>query len=200
MPDRRKSTAPPPDKDQVRDALRRAAAAVPSTPPPPSKEEMLFELRRKAAQRAQEEHEAHFKPARPPAAVPPVIDPAAWERFPAFRETLLLRYANPEHNAALRALGDLLFDLSVECGGAPVFHDLPGLYTWHEMAAAAADLRHLQGFLGMVGEEQEGADPGRPADAELIRLAKLAARLTSRVGKIADAIDAALPPQQTGAA
>lgn len=44
----------------------------------------------------------------------------------------------------------------------------------HELAAAAADLRYLQGFLLSVAEEGEDAEHAWPNDAELIQLTRLA--------------------------
>ncbi len=128
----------------------------------------------------------------PAVAFPPTIAPEAWEDFPAFRETLLLHYSNPEYNAALRALGAMLYEIALEAIRNPVFPDLPGLFTRHELAAAAGDLRCLQGFLTMAAEGQ--GDPDDPDDAELLRLTKLAARLAVRVGKIAAAIEGAVRP------
>ncbi len=130
----------------------------------------------------------------PAVAFPPIVDPAHWFDFPTFRETLLLHYSNPEYNAALRAIGAMLHEVALESGINAVFPDLPGLFTRHELAAVAADLRHLEGFLGMVGEEQEDADARDPDKAELVQLSKLAARLALHVGKVAAAIEAAVRP------
>jgi hypothetical protein len=48
-------------------------------------------------------------PEDPPlAATPPVIDPAAWEDYPAFRETFLMYFTPPGYAAALRTVGEML--------------------------------------------------------------------------------------------
>ena len=50
------------------------------------------------------------------------------------------------------------------------------------------DLRHVEGFLWMVSEE----DPDPYEQRELVRLCRLARRLSARVGKVAAAIEGAL--------
>ena len=47
------------------------------------------------------------------AAAPPVIDPPSWEAFPVFRETFLAYFTRPKHAAALRGMGDLLFEMTL---------------------------------------------------------------------------------------
>ena len=128
----------------------------------------------------------------PTPAAPPAIDPSRWEDFPAFRETFLLHYTAPGYNAALRGLGTMLFELALEAGHGPLFPALPGPSVRHELAAAAGDLRHLQGFLATVAAEQEGADPDDPDDADLRRLSKVAARLAPQVERIAAAVEEAV--------
>ena len=70
--------------------------------------------------------------------------------------------------------------------------DQPGWYTRHELAAVAADLRHLQGFLGMVSDELEGLDEYDEQDRPARRLVRLAARAAERIGKIAAALEEAV--------
>jgi len=134
----------------------------------------------------------HLQSTAPGPVAPPPLDPARWEDTPAFRETFLLHYTKPDYNAALRALGAMLSNLALEAGGCPVFPSLPLPHTRHELAAAAGDLRHLQGFLTMVGEEQEDVDSHFPDEAEKIRLSRLAARLAPRVAKIAATLEEAV--------
>jgi hypothetical protein len=131
-----------------------------------------------------------------PTVVPPVVDAADWEEYPTFRETFLLRFTDPEINAAFRAVGGALFSIMLD--GGVLFTSPPGLFARHELAAAAADLRHLQGFFLNVAEEGENADPDLPRDAELIRLTRLAARLAKQVGKLADKIAEALAARPAG--
>jgi hypothetical protein len=49
-----------------------------------------------------------------PPALPPILDPAAWEDFPVFRETFLAFFTEPPYNAALRIFGRLLHELVLE--------------------------------------------------------------------------------------
>src|SRR6476661_6795604 len=89
----------------------------------------------------------------PPPAVPPAIDPASWEDFPAFRETFLMYVTPPGYSTALRAMGEMLYSLLLD---SPA--EWPGWVessTRTEMRAAVADLRHIQGFLASVGRERE---------------------------------------------
>ena len=51
-----------------------------------------------------------------PAVSPPTIDPARWEDFPVFRETFLRWFTDPAHNAALRSVGALLFEMVLARG------------------------------------------------------------------------------------
>jgi len=98
----------------------------------------------------------------------PRIDPAQWEEHEGFRETLLLHYTDPEANETLRRLGKLMSDLSLE--SAPSWpHHYPEGETRAELAAALADLRHLQGFLAAVRREHEISSLSE-ADEELLSL------------------------------
>jgi hypothetical protein len=100
------------------------------------------------------------------AAIPPIIDPTAFEDFPALRECFLLYVTDPEANAALRAGALLLYDLTLE-----YWHHWPahpeGLIR-AQLRAAVADMRHIQGFLADV-ERQEDADSAH--EAHLCRIA-----------------------------
>ncbi|HVR97051.1 MAG TPA: hypothetical protein VMW27_10575, partial [Thermoanaerobaculia bacterium] len=81
----------------------------------------------------------------PPAAVPPVIPPDAWERYPVFRESFLLYVSEPSFNAALRTAADHFFLMLLE--SYQRWPAWPESSTRTEMRAAVADMRHLQGFL-----------------------------------------------------
>jgi len=118
-----------------------------------------------------------------PAAVPPTIDPDAWERFPAFRETFMMYITPPGFSEAIRTTGEMLYSLMLE---APA--TWPGWAessTRTEMRAAAADLRHLQGFLASVGREREASS----LDAEDAYLSGIAARLARQIGHAAAGIE-----------
>jgi|GEM_PF-533877 len=119
-------------------------------------------------------------------AIPPVIDPAVWEDFPVFRETFLMYVTDPAYNAALRIFGRLLHELVLE-----YYHHWPNWLegvTATELRAAVADLRHLEGYLGAVGREQEEASLTEPEMA----LSRLAARQAGELTRIADEIEQAL--------
>ena len=47
-------------------------------------------------------------------AVPPLIEPSAWEDFPAFRETFLMYFTETPANSALRIFGRLFHELVLE--------------------------------------------------------------------------------------
>jgi hypothetical protein len=132
--------------------------------------------------------------APPVAVVPPVLTPDQWEDQPCFRETFLLHFSKPEYNAALRGVSVALFDVTLSSHLDTLQPDQPGPYVRHELAAAAADLRHLQGFLGMVSESEEGLDEYDEQDRPARRLVRLAARAAVRIGKIAAALEEAVRP------
>jgi hypothetical protein len=119
----------------------------------------------------------------PESTSPPAVDPAAWEAFPAFRETFLMYVTPPGHAAAIRGFGEMLYTLLLET--PPEWPDWPESSTRTEMRAAAADLRHLQGFLGSVGQERE-ASSLNPEDAYL---SNIAAKLSRQLGKVAEWIE-----------
>jgi hypothetical protein len=119
-------------------------------------------------------------------ATPPRIIPAAWEDFPAFRETFLMYFTEPPANAALRVVGRLLHELVLE-----YYHhwpEWPAGVTATEMRCALADLRHLEGFLSAVGREHEEAALSEPDTA----LSILAGRLAGEVTRIAEEIESAI--------
>jgi hypothetical protein len=125
------------------------------------------------------------EPEQPPA-VPPIIDPAAWEDFPVFRETFLLYVTDPAYNTALRIFGRLLHEMVLE-----YYRHWPNWLegvTATELRAAVADLRHLEGYLGAVGREHEEASLTEPEMA----LSRLAARYSGGLARIADEIEQAL--------
>jgi len=129
----------------------------------------------------------------PPAAVsPPTIDPARWEDFPTFRESFLRWFTEPTANAALRSFGVVLFDLILEANR--VQPDQPEGITRHDLRAALADLRAVEGFLACIGRELEDLDEGDPEDADAWRLCELAEELARKVAKVAVAIEGALAP------
>ncbi len=118
----------------------------------------------------------------------PRIDPSQWEEHEGLRETLLRHYTDPEANATLRRLGDLLLTLSLEC--APSWPHHPESETRSELRAALADLRHLQGFLAEVGQEHVVSSLLADDDA----LSRFAERQAQKLSRIADEIEQAVGP------
>jgi len=115
------------------------------------------------------------------AAVPPVVDPEDFHSFEGFRETTLSLFTDPEHNAALRATGRLIYAMAAELSGEP---PEPEGNPRHQLRAAVADLRFLQGFLGMLGRPMECARAGHDG-----HLARVALRLSAQVAEIAAVLD-----------
>jgi hypothetical protein len=123
-------------------------------------------------------------PEDPPlAATPPVIDPNAWEDFPAFRETFLMYFTPPGYAAALRTVGEMLHTMILE--NYRPWPGWPESSTRTEMRAAVADLRHLQGFLASVGREREVSS----LDPEDAYLSTLAAKLARQLKHATDGIE-----------
>ena len=111
-------------------------------------------------------------------AVPPIIQPSAWEDYPIFRETFLMYVSEPEFNASLRTMGEYFFGMLLECYSD--WPEWPESSTKTEMRAALADIRHLQGFLASVGQERRVSSLSR-SDGRLSHYASGAARLLNRV-------------------
>jgi len=115
-----------------------------------------------------------------------VLTPPGWEESAGFRETFLYHVTDPEDLQTHRRLARLLYESSLEMARyAP-----PGgeSTTREELRAAAADLRHLQGFLASVARSLDESELS-PADAEL---AALAARQAQVVAGLALTIEQAL--------
>src|SRR5215207_6478295 len=93
----------------------------------------------------------------PDASRPQVPDPTRFEDSQGFRETFLLFVTDPYLNGALRVFGAATYEMILEhCRHWP---DLPGPLTRWELQAGLGDLRHLQGFLAMVGRQRAESDP-----------------------------------------
>jgi hypothetical protein len=137
---------------------------VPAPPPPPPGQRPVY-------------------PEDEPPAVPPVIDPAAWEDYPAFRETFLMYFTPPGYATALRTVGEMLHTMILE--SYDPWPGWPESSTRTEMRAALADLRHLQGFLASVGREKELSS----LDPEDAYLSNTAARLARQIKHAADGIE-----------
>jgi len=82
---------------------------------------------------------------RGPAASPSAVDPQRWEDGEGFRETFLVLVSEPGFNMALRVVGAMLYDMSLEfCRHWPYHAEGE---TRAQLRAAIADMRHLEGFL-----------------------------------------------------
>ena len=122
----------------------------------------------------------------PPAAAPPVLDPALFEDFEGFRETTLAVFTDPKSNAALRIVGELLYSLALE-----FWQHWPkeseGAF-FHQSRAVLADLRHLQGWLAHLGAERTAS--ALTDDEE--RVSSLFESLAPDLKAIADALEVEL--------
>ncbi len=115
---------------------------------------------------------------------PAAPTPAGWEESAGFRETFLRYYSAPEDLQTLRHLARMLHESSLELARyAPPSGES---VTREELRAAAADLRHIQGFLAAIAR---GLEERPPADAEL---AELAARQSRVVAGVVAALEQAL--------
>ncbi|HVF61064.1 MAG TPA: hypothetical protein VNJ70_14755 [Thermoanaerobaculia bacterium] len=90
----------------------------------------------------------------------------------------------PEIADALRLLSGYVQDRAFE--GERTWDHIAGAVAIAQLRAAAVDLRHVEGFLWMVSEDPDSDE------RELVRLCRLARRLSGRVAKIAAAIEGAL--------
>ena len=141
----------------------------------------------RTARRAQKADSAEPpEPAAGPAAAPPVIDPESCERFEGFRETTLAVITDPGANATLRAMGGLVYSMSL--GSCPDWPRGPEGSFRHRGRAAVADLRHLQGYLTWMGREAEASALTKDEQ----HISRRCATLARRVRDIANAFEAEL--------
>ncbi len=108
--------------------------------------------------------------------------PPHWNESDSFRETALTCIDDPEDREAIRRVGRLIYDMSLE-----VTHELGGdtSITRAELRAALADLRYLQGYLAMIDRESEESS----LEADDNALAVSAGKLAGRVAAIVQAIE-----------
>ncbi|HYH47422.1 MAG TPA: hypothetical protein VEG34_17205 [Thermoanaerobaculia bacterium] len=126
------------------------------------------------------------QPSTHPGPAPQALTPAGWEESAGFRETFLYHYQAPADHQALRHLSRILHEAVLEMARyAPPTGESA---TREELRTAAADLRHLQGFLATVARGQEESELP-PADADL---AALAARQAEALASVAAALEQAL--------
>lgn len=115
-------------------------------------------------------------------AIPPIIDPTAFEDEPTFRETFLLYFPDPGANEALRAVGELLYNMVLEYWQH--WPDHPEGLTRASLRAAVGDLRHLQGFLAELATAEEGSPT--PHEAHLCRVA---GEVSRELATVADRVE-----------
>src|SRR5258708_38769703 len=113
----------------------------------------------------------------------PKDTPPPWDEADSFREPLLSCIDDPEDREAFRRVGRVLYHLAVEVTRWPS----PESLTRIDLGAAAADLRHLEGFLAMVGRTAEESSLSVTDDA----LARFAGKLAARVCALAESIEKA---------
>jgi hypothetical protein len=121
-----------------------------------------------------------------PAAVPPVLAPELYERHEGFRETTLAYFTEPEDNAALRHLGQLLYGMALE--SIRYWPTEPEGAFVQQGRAVVADLRHLQGTLYQMDRERVASSLTEREDS----ISVTCGRLTRRVKAIADSLEAEL--------
>jgi hypothetical protein len=117
------------------------------------------------------------------AAVPPILDPASFDHHEGFRETTLALFTEPQHNQALRVIGDLLYTLAAE--SSRLWPREPEGSMRHQCRAAVADLRHMQGYLSMLGRELEASVLNNHEGY----LSRICNRLAPQVQEIADTLE-----------
>ncbi len=119
---------------------------------------------------------------------PPAVSPARFEDFPAFRETFLAVFTDPTYNAALREVGNMVFEMALEYRG--YWPDQMEGHIRSELRAAVADLRFVQGHLASLGNP-EMTSPNTPQEE---RHASVSARLAVAIADIADTLESELGP------
>jgi hypothetical protein len=112
--------------------------------------------------------------------------PPGWDESAGFRETFLRHVTDAEDDRTLRHLARMLHEATLELA----HYEPPSgeSATREELRAAAADLRHVQGFLVSIARGLEESELA-PADAEL---AALAARQSHAVAGLAAVLEQAL--------
>jgi hypothetical protein len=125
-----------------------------------------------------------------PPSDPPEVATAApgyeWEQHLAFRNVFLLHFTDARDRAALVYVGNLWFEMALEC--ADKWPDWPESATRCEMRAVAQDLRHSGAFLASVGTERKRSS----LDLEDERLSVMADRWAGEADRIAAEIEAVL--------
>ena len=117
------------------------------------------------------------------AAAPPILDPASFDHYEGFRETTLAVFTDPSYNQALRSFADLLYTMGTEYSRH--WPREPEGSMRHQCRAAVADLRHMQGYLSMLGRELEASVLNNHEGY----LSRICQRLAPKVQEIADTLE-----------
>ncbi len=140
-------------------------------------------------------------PARPKSTAPVqqqlLPPPRSYDESDGIRRTLLFKVTRPLEREALVRLSRMLDRLLLEQGAC--WDELGESSIAAEVRAAAADLVYLAEFLRRL-EEEHDFDPYNDEDRPKLRLCRLAKRQAVKILRIADALGAALPALETGAA
>jgi hypothetical protein len=119
-------------------------------------------------------------------AIEPGEPPIPFDESDGWRRTVLYRVTDPGEKAALITLSRLLDRLQLESG--EFWDHLGELPAQAEARAAAEDLRYVEAFLALLGN-QEYDSYEEPVE---YRIGRLARRLAPRVGKLAAALEEAV--------
>ena len=123
-----------------------------------------------------------------PGPTPPIVNPARFEDFPAFRETFLAIITDPVYNAALREVANMVFEMALEY--REYWPDQPEGSLRSELRALVADLRVVQGHLASLGDPEMNT-PNTPQEGHHVTVA---GRLAEDVRATADALELELGP------
>jgi hypothetical protein len=119
---------------------------------------------------------------------PPTVNPARFEDFPAFRETFLAIFTDPGYNAALRDVGNLVFEMALEYRG--YWPDQPEGHIRSELRSLVADLRVIEGHLASIGNPEMTS----PNSAQEEQHARVSARLAVEVRGVVNVLESELGP------
>lgn len=130
------------------------------------------------------------RPQSTPGPNPPTVEPARFEDFPVFRETFLEIFTDPTYNAALREVGNMVFEMALEYRG--YWPDQPEGFIRSDLRALVADLRVIQGHLASIGNPEMTSPNTKHEEHH----AAVAGRLAEDVRHVADTLELELGPWQ----
>jgi hypothetical protein len=115
------------------------------------------------------------------AAVPAFILPDRFEDFEGFRESTLAVFTDKLTCTSLRALGQVLYDLGLEC--AHLWPDPPAGAYFHQCQAVLADLRHLEGWLAHLDNQRTEAELSKEEERVSVACGKFR-RAVQEIGEL----------------